>query len=186
MKGTYFHFTIDLLTFPTLILKVEISFHIHQDLSFDTIGLSVRLTDRFIFDILLVSKKVNNQRAHALQHSLELVGCLRMASQDRADETPIQSIGRSPNCSQSSDRLPHSITAPFPSINTDQQHVQTTWHQLSIKDRVTLSNKLVSASPAVRRSFNDILGQLGLDDLDVLREWFITCHPHHFSVAIEI
>ena len=106
-----------------------------------------------------------------------------MASQDRADE---QSIRRSPNCSQSPDRLPHSITAPFPSINTDQQHVQRTWYQLSIKDRVTLSNKLVSVSPAVRRSFNDILGQLGLNDLDVLREWFISCHPHHFSVAIEI
>ena len=99
MKGTYLYFTIDLLTFPTLILKVEISFYIHPDLSFDTISLSVRLTNRFTFDILLVSKEVNYQRAHALQHSLELVGCLRMASKDRADETLIRSIQRSPNYS---------------------------------------------------------------------------------------
>ena len=51
MKGTYLHFTIDLLTFPTLILNVEISFHIHSDLFFDTIDFSVRLTDRFTFDV---------------------------------------------------------------------------------------------------------------------------------------
>lgn len=98
MKGTYLHFTIDLLTFPTLILNVEISFLIHSDLFFDAIDFSVRLTDRFTFDVLLASNKVNSQYAHALQHSLELVGCIRMASQDRADETAIQSIRRFPNC----------------------------------------------------------------------------------------